>query len=233
MQCYTELSAPTAVTDSLSLPFLSSTANNLIVVKTSLLQIFSLKSVVASAEYHRLQGITDGQESSAATTRNDRVQTTKLVLVAEYELAGTVTSIARVKILRSRSGGDALLVALRDAKLSLVQWDPECYSISTVSIHYYERDDLLSSPFEPDLSKCSTILSVDPSSRCAVFKFGQRHIAILPFHQLGDDIALDDEEDAALDGAKRNRSRLRMSNPTRKRHMDHPLSCPSLPWIPH
>ena len=40
MQCYTELVPPTAVTRAVSLPFLSSIAANLIVAKTSLLQIF-------------------------------------------------------------------------------------------------------------------------------------------------------------------------------------------------
>ena len=193
MQCYTELTPPTAVTHSLSLPFLSSTANNLVIIKTSLLQIFSLKSIIASSNEHA-----SGNQVSAHA-RPERVQTTRLVLIAECELAGTVTSIARVKILQSKSGGEALLVALRDAKLSLVQWDPEKFSISTISIHYYEREDILASPWEQDLAKCGTILSVDSSSRCAVFKFGARHIAILPFRQLGDDIAMDDY-DPDLDG---------------------------------
>ncbi len=131
--------------------------------------------------------------------RTDRLPTTKLALVAQYELSGTVTSLARVKIVRSKSGGEALLVALRDAKLSLVEWDPERYSISTISIHYYEREDILSGPWEPDLSQCVNYLTVDPSSRCAAFKFGARHLAILPFHQLGDDVAMDDY-DPDLDG---------------------------------
>ena len=208
MQCYTELTPPTAVTHSLSLPFLSSTANNLIVVKTSLLQIFSLKSIIttqqnapSAGEASLPNGASNGQGSSSATIRAERVQTTKLVLIAQYELAGEVTSIARVKILRAKSGGEALLVALRDAKLSLVEWDPERYSISTISIHYYEQEHILSSPWEPDLSQCPSILSVDPSSRCAVFKFGARRLAILPFHQVGDDIVMDDY-DPALDGEK-------------------------------
>ncbi|KAL9101501.1 MAG: hypothetical protein Q9163_003249 [Psora crenata] len=206
MQSYTELTPPTAVTHSLSLPFLSSTANNLVLVKTSLLQIFSLKSVIATADERssKLGALTsDGTAivngSGPVTTRSERVQTTKLVLLAQYELSGTVTSIARVKILKSKSGGEAILVALHDAKLSLVEWDPERYGISTISIHYYGREDILFRPWEPDLAQCSNILSVDPSSRCAVYKFGSRHLAILPFHQPGDDIAMDDY-DPGLDG---------------------------------
>lgn len=209
MQCYSELTPPTAVTHSLSLPFLSASANNLIVAKTSLLQVYLLKSVITHvndrtphSDAQESGGVkrelANGLDSSipgSAATRGDRLHTTKLILVAQYELSGTITSLARVKISQSKSGGEALLVALRDAKLSLVEWDPERYSLSTISIHLYERDDILTNPWEPDLAQCVNYLSVDPSSRCAVLKFGKRHIAILPFHQTGDDLIMDDLED--------------------------------------
>lgn len=217
MQCYTELTPPTAVTHSLALPFLSASANNLVVAKTSLLQIFSLKSVVTSindGSSRNVQVSSQNQREEAnapdsslpysATAKGDRLHTTKLVLVAQFELAGIITSLARVKILKSKSGGEALLLALRDAKLSLVEWDPERYSISTISIHYYERDDIMSSPWEPDLGSCVNYLSVDPSSRCAALKFGVRHLAIIPFHQVGDDLIMDDY-DPDLDGERPDR----------------------------
>ncbi|KAA8574874.1 hypothetical protein EYC84_004116 [Monilinia fructicola] len=54
MQCYTELTPPTAVTHSLSLPFLSADANNLVVAKASLLQIFTTKTV--SVDLDELSG---------------------------------------------------------------------------------------------------------------------------------------------------------------------------------
>ena len=215
MQCYTELTPPTAVTHCLSLPFLSASANNLIIAKTSLLQIYSLKSIITHSadrslssgaqsssriKYENANGL-DSPDPDSATPRVDRLPTTKLVLVAQYELSGTVTSLARVKILQSKSGGEALLVALRDAKLSLVEWDPERFSISTISIHYYERDDILSSPWEADVGQNRSYLSVDPSSRCAILKFRARHLAILPFHQAGDDLVMDDY-DPDIDGER-------------------------------
>ena len=206
MQCYTELTPPTAVTHSLSLPFLSSSANNLVVAKTSLLQIFSLKSIVSNSVKNDNNGRNAVQNTTNPSSRSgqslpssevipqrgERVHTTKLVLLAEYNLSGTVTSIARVKLLKSKSGGEAILVALRDAKFSLVEWDPERYSISTISIHFYEREDLQGSPWEPDLGQCVNQLCVDPRSRCAALKFGARHLAILPFHQAGDELVMDD-----------------------------------------
>ena len=211
MQCYTELTAPTAVTHSLSLPFLSPSANNLVVAKTNLLQIFSFKSVITTTGrlYSSATNDADLKNPPSSVTRPDRQHTTKLVLVAQYELSGSITSLARVRILQSKSGGEALLVALRDAKLSLVEWDPERCSISTISIHYYEREDILSSPWEPDISECVNYLSVDPSSRCAVLKFGSRHLAILPFHQNEDDLVDDDlgidDYDPDIDGERPDR----------------------------
>ena len=209
MQCYTELLPPSAVTHSISLPFISASANNLIIARTSLLQIYTLKSVITHTESINLSDGTtksngvkhesvNGPESSvpgSAILRGERLHTTRLVLLAQYELSGIVTSVARVKILQSKSGGEALLVVLKDAKLSLVEWDPERFSISTISIHYYEREDIINNPWDPDMGQCVNILTVDPSSRCAVFKFGTRHIAILPFHQIGDDLVMDDVDD--------------------------------------
>ncbi|KAL2828869.1 CPSF A subunit region-domain-containing protein [Aspergillus pseudoustus] len=175
MQCYTELLPPTGITHALAVPFLSATANNLIVARTSLLQIFSLRTVPFRSEE---------QQGQAAD---------KLVLEREYSLPGTITDLCRVKILNTKSGGEGVLVAFRDAKLSLIEWDPERYGICTISIHYYERDDdLTRSPWASDLGSCGSMLSADPSSRCAVFQFGARNLAILPFHQAGDDLVMDE-----------------------------------------
>lgn len=221
MQCYTELTPPTAATHTLSLPFLSASANNLVVAKTSLLQVFSLKSVLAdsnvtsenSAEFRRASTTLPGSSNTVTGTfpRGEKAPTTKLVLIAQYELSGVVTSLARIKILKSKSGGEALLVSVRNAKVSLVEWDPERYSISTISIHLYEREDVQGSPWEPDADDSTSYLSVDPRSRCAAFKFSARQLAILPFYQQGDDLVMDDY-DPDLDGERP------------ERHESHPKS---------
>ena len=210
MQCYTQLTPPTAVTASVSLPFLSSAANNLAIAKSSLLQIFALKSVVTDvAENTRDSGL-QGRQSDKLQ-RRDRVHLSKLVLIGEYEISGTISALARVKAQRSRSGGELLLVALRDAKLSLVEWDPESHNISTVSIHYYERDDLQGSPWSTPLNQCPSYLTVDPGSRCAALKFGARHVAILPLNQAGDDLAMDDYDADVDSKSKRRQSSIKIN----------------------
>ncbi|KAK8075215.1 CPSF A subunit region [Apiospora hydei] len=221
MQCYSELTPPTAVTHSIVLPFTSAQSSNLIVARASLLQIFTTKSVSAeleNAQKSNLESakatsqydsrITDdvGLESSflggdSVPVRSDRSQHTKLVLVAEYPLSGTITGLARVKVQNSKSGGEALLLAFRDAKLSTVEWDPQKRSIYTTSVHYYEQDDLQKVPWAAPLSDYVNYLAADPGSRCAALKFGARNLAILQFSHADEDIEMDDwDED--LDGPR-------------------------------
>lgn len=175
MQCYSELVPPSGVTHALSVPFTAANASNLILGRTSLLQIYSPK-------------------------QTNQGQSTRLVLVAEYNLPGTITSLGRVKIRNPKSGGEAILVALRDAKLSLVEWDPNQHSISTISIHYYEHYDLHAAPWSLGLADSVSHLTVDPRSRCAAFNFGVSNLAIIPFHQLGDDLAMDDYDELDDEG---------------------------------
>ncbi|ROW14736.1 hypothetical protein VPNG_03729 [Cytospora leucostoma] len=222
MQCYSELTPPTAVTHSISLPLLSAQSNNLVVAKASVLQIFKAKTITAevddsqastlhsataTAQYDSRINDDDGLESSflggdAAFQKSDRSYHTKLVLVSEIRVSGTVTGLARIKTQKTRSGGEALLVQFKDAKLSLLEWDPERYDVTTISIHYYEQEELQGSPWVPPLNDCVNFLAADPGSRCAALKFGARNLAILPFkHADEEDIAMDDwDED--LDGPR-------------------------------
>ncbi|KAI1465395.1 CPSF A subunit region-domain-containing protein [Daldinia caldariorum] len=221
MQCYTELTPPTAVTHSLCLPFITAQSNNLVVARASLLQIFATKSVSAEldkAQNGQLQSSRptdhydarinddDGLEASflggdSVLLRSDRSNYTKLVLVAEFPLAGTIIGLARIKTETSASGGEALLLAFKDAKLSMVEWDPEKNSINTTSIHYYEQEDLQGSPWAAPLSHYVNFLAADPSSRCAALKFGARSLAIIQFKIQEEGIDMEDwDED--LDGPR-------------------------------
>ncbi|KAL7620400.1 mRNA cleavage and polyadenylation factor subunit [Parahypoxylon ruwenzoriense] len=221
MQCYTELTPPTAVTHSLSLPFTSAQSNNLVVAKASLLQIFTTKPVSAELDkaqnaqlqssraidnYDSRANDDDGLEASflggdSVLVRSDRSNYTKLVLVAEFSLAGTIIGLARIKSQKSASGGEALLLAFRDAKMSMVEWDPQKHSINTTSIHYYEQDDLQGSPWAAPLSNYVNFLAADTGSRCAALKFGKRSLAIIQFKGAEEDVDMDDW-DEELDGPR-------------------------------
>ncbi|KAI5780740.1 CPSF A subunit region-domain-containing protein [Peziza echinospora] len=214
-EIYTELTDPTAVNAALSISFTSPTDQNLVVAKTSLLQIFTLVvieteleqpiSVVGpqngAQEFDRRIEDADQEQTfmggDVMLQRSQREQVTKLVLVAEYHLSGSLTSMVKIRVANSKSGGDCLLLAFKDAKLSLVQWDPTTHNLSTISVHYYEQDE-----FRSALVADSTVnyLTADPSSRCAVLKFNQDMLAILRFKQREDeDLVLGDADDADRD----------------------------------
>lgn len=42
----------------------------------------------------------------------------------------------------SGSQRDALLISFKDAKLSVVQHDPDTFDLKTLSLHYFEEDDI-------------------------------------------------------------------------------------------
>jgi cleavage and polyadenylation specificity factor subunit 1 len=201
MQCYTELAPPTAVSHAIQLPFLSPKANNLVVAKNSLLQIFELKSTITEADSlvdaDNVSPLLDTETTDVPLQRTEH--TSKLVLVAEFPLAGTVISLARIKALHRKSRAEALLVACRDAKLSLVEWDPETFNLHTISIHYYENPDLAGAPWSADIKDAYNFLTADPGSRCAALKFGAHNLAILPFRQRD---LVEDDYDSDLDGPR-------------------------------
>ncbi|KHN94577.1 Cleavage factor two protein 1 [Metarhizium album ARSEF 1941] len=221
MQVYTELVAPSAVTHSLSLPLTSASANNLVVAKGSVLQIFALRSIPAELDpqtqgpqssvkeddihFDRRINDDDGLESSflggeSLIVRADPSNNTKLVLITEISLAGTVIGLARVRVKDTTSGGEALLLAYKAAKMCLTEWDPQRHTLETTSIHYYEKEDLQGAPWEMPFGDYVNYLEADPGSRCVAFKFGSRNLAILPFIQNQEDQM--DGWDEDLDGPR-------------------------------
>jgi cleavage and polyadenylation specificity factor subunit 1 len=219
MQVYTELVAPSAVTHSLNLPFTSASANNLVVAKGSLLQIFETKTITSELdpqhqntqpaknenEFDIRGNDDDGLESSflggETLLLRDRAQNTKLVLVAEIPIAGTIIGLASLNIQHTASGGEALLLAYRGAKMCLTEWNPQKRTLETTSIHLYEKEELHGAPWELPFGEYVNYVEADPASRCAAFKFGSRNLAILPFRQAEEDLEMEDwDED--LDGPR-------------------------------
>ena len=64
----------------------------------------------------------------------------KLECMAQYTLCGTIMSMQSVNL--ANSPRDALLLSFSDAKLSIVEYDSESHDLRTLSLHYFEEDDM-------------------------------------------------------------------------------------------
>lgn len=64
----------------------------------------------------------------------------RLECMATYQLYGNIMSIQSVSLTGSQR--DALLISFKDAKLSVVQHDPDNFELKTLSLHYFEEADI-------------------------------------------------------------------------------------------
>ncbi|KAJ0171666.1 hypothetical protein K1T71_012429 [Dendrolimus kikuchii] len=102
----------------------------------------------------------------------------KLECLATYTLWGNIMSMASV---RYPSGGrDLLLVSFKEAKLSILQYDPQTNNLITLSMHYFEEDDMKGGwTVHPHIPW----IRVDPEARCAVMLLYGKKLAVLPFRK--------------------------------------------------
>ncbi|XP_015609072.1 cleavage and polyadenylation specificity factor subunit 1 [Cephus cinctus] len=108
----------------------------------------------------------------------------KLECLAQYTLHGNIMSMQPVHLIGSPR--DSLLLSFRDAKLSVVEYDPETHDLRTVSLHYFEEEEMRDGWTN---HHHIPIVRVDPEGRCAVMLIYGRKLVVLPFRK---DPTLDD-----------------------------------------
>ncbi|BFZ63534.1 mRNA cleavage and polyadenylation factor subunit [Saitoella coloradoensis] len=204
--CWKDLTDPTAVDAAVYCEFTGRGRRNLIVAKSSLVQIFDVfdeeREIAVEEETERedvvLPGRGENEEQGFLNdvhllrSRQDRISS--LVLVAEFHLDGTITSLATIRTISPTTpGAESLLISFRDAKVSLVEWDAANCKLQTVSLHYYEQESH-QQPFAPRGDETDSRLYVDATGRCATLNFYRDMLAIIPFRQEDDDL-LDDAPD--------------------------------------
>ncbi|XP_037944960.1 cleavage and polyadenylation specificity factor subunit 1 [Teleopsis dalmanni] len=110
----------------------------------------------------------------------------RLECMASYTLYGNVMSLQSVSLAGSLR--DALLISFKDAKLAVVQHDPDTFSLKTLSLHFFEEDEVRGGwtgrYYIP-------MVRVDPDSRCAVMLVYGKRLVVLPFRK---DNSLDEIE---------------------------------------
>ncbi|XP_014260039.1 cleavage and polyadenylation specificity factor subunit 1 [Cimex lectularius] len=102
----------------------------------------------------------------------------RLECVASYTLFGNVMSMQCVSFIGSQR--DSLLLSFKDAKLSVVEYDLDTNSLHTVSLHYFEEEEMQGGWTQ---HYSIPIVRVDPEGRCAVMLIYGRKLVVLPFRR--------------------------------------------------
>ncbi|XP_061615822.1 cleavage and polyadenylation specificity factor subunit 1 [Phyllopteryx taeniolatus] len=172
---------PTAVEFSVYCNFISSQEKNLVVAGTSQLFVYRI--------IHDVESTSKTDKPSDGKARKE-----KLEQVACFSLFGNIMSMASVQLIGSSR--DALLLSFKDAKLSVVEYDPGTHDLKTLSLHYFEepelRDGFVQNVHIP-------IVRVDPENRCAVMLIYGTKLVVLPFRK---DTLTDEQEGGVGDGPK-------------------------------
>lgn len=143
--------------------------------------------VVAGANVIRVFRLIPDIDSTKREKYTDaRPPKMKLECLGQYTLHGNVMSIQSVRLMGSAR--DSLLLGFRDAKLSVVEYDVETHDLRSVSLHYFEEDEMQDGWTN---HHHVPIVRVDPEGRCAVMLIYGRKLVVLPFRK---DPTLDDAE---------------------------------------
>lgn len=80
----------------------------------------------------------------------------------------------------ARSQRDALLLCFRDAKLSIVEYDPDTHDLKTLSLHYFEEEDMKDGWTH---HHHIPMVRTDPENRCSVMTVYGRKLIVFPFRK--------------------------------------------------
>ncbi|XP_012280373.1 cleavage and polyadenylation specificity factor subunit 1 isoform X2 [Orussus abietinus] len=120
----------------------------------------------------------------------------KLECLTQFTLHGIIMSMQAVHLIGSSR--DSLLLSFRDAKLSVVEYDLETHDLRTVSLHYFEEEEMKDGWTH---HHHIPIVRVDPEGRCAIMLIYGRKLVVLPFRR---DPTIDDGD--LLENTKTNSS---------------------------
>ncbi|KAI7798729.1 cleavage and polyadenylation specificity factor subunit 1 [Triplophysa rosa] len=178
---YRQAHPPTAVEFAVYCNFISSQEKNLVVAGTSQLYVYRI--------IYDVESTSKSDKSSDSKSRKE-----KLEQVASFSLFGNVMSMASVQLVGTNR--DALLLSFKDAKLSVVEYDPGTHDLKTLSLHYFEEPELREG-FVQNMH--IPMVRVDPENRCAVMLVYGTRLVVLPFRK---DTLTDEQEGIVGEGQR-------------------------------
>ncbi|XP_077022611.1 cleavage and polyadenylation specificity factor subunit 1 isoform X2 [Tamandua tetradactyla] len=165
---YKQAHPPTGLEFSMYCNFFSNSERNLVVAGSSQLYVYRLN--------RDAEALTKNDRSTEGKAHREHRE--KLELVASFSFFGNVMSMASVQLAGAKR--DALLLSFKDAKLSVVEYDPGTHDLKTLSLHYFEepelRDGFVQNVHTPRVR-------VDPDGRCAVMLIYGTRLVVLPFRR--------------------------------------------------
>uniref|UniRef100_A0A673HEF1 Cleavage and polyadenylation specificity factor subunit 1-like n=1 Tax=Sinocyclocheilus rhinocerous TaxID=307959 RepID=A0A673HEF1_9TELE len=166
---YRQAHPPTAVEFAVYCNFISSQEKNLVVAATSQLYVYR---IIYDVEVRWGDG----------KSRKEKLEqfVFEWMSMASVQLAGT--------------NRDALLLSFKDAKLSVVEYDPGTHDLKTLSLHYFEEPELREG-FVQNLH--IPMVRVDPENRCVVMLVYGTCLVVLPFRK---DTLTDEQEGIVGEG---------------------------------
>ncbi|KAJ3339361.1 Cleavage and polyadenylation specificity factor subunit 1 [Gonapodya sp. JEL0774] len=216
---YRDLLPPSVASCCVSGVLVSPDARNLAVARGNTLQIFEVRQEEETIPNFGATGGPGGTSDDAAAIEmeagmafgdledqqfrpsvssalaSQRRKVARLHHIHSCKLAGVIESmgVVRTAVGVGAAGMDSLLLGFADAKMSLVSWHPPTHSLSTLSLHFYEREEYRSEHLNP--THLHPEIRVDPRNRCVVFRVYGGRMAIVPVRQ-ADEIrmAVDDDE---------------------------------------
>ncbi|CAH0380574.1 unnamed protein product [Bemisia tabaci] len=162
---YKQTHPPTAVEHAVSCHFFNRFEKSLVVVGANVVRVYGLipdfepqdkKSIIADGKPPKL----------------------KLECLAQYSLFGNIMSIQAVAL--NNSVRDSLIISFKDAKLSIVEYDPDTHDLRTLFLQQFETEDTKGGWTQ---HYHIPSLRVDPEGRCAVMLLYGRKLLILPFRK--------------------------------------------------
>ena len=157
-----QIHPPTAVDHSVYCHFYSHKDKCLLVACNNILRVYRLVS--------ELDDETDVSE--VQDTRG------KLECLQTFTMFGKIAAVEAVSFTGSQR--DSILLCFPDGKISIVEYDPTTHDLKTLSLHYFEDDEMKEGYSH---TVVLPLLRVDPDGRCAAFLVYGRNIVILPFRK--------------------------------------------------
>jgi cleavage and polyadenylation specificity factor subunit 1 len=156
-----QIHPPTAVDHSIYCHFYSNHKKNLLVAVNNILKVYRIIAEEPGDKDADIQEVKG-----------------KLECQQTFSLFGKIAAIEAVTF--SGSQRDSVLICLPEGKISVVEYDPTTHDLKTMSLHYFEDDEMREGFAQ---SAIPPIIRVDPDGRCAAFLVYGRNIVILPFRK--------------------------------------------------